>query len=897
MSSTKSNASLNLKCLPKHRVNKGSPYRFTLTSKPFGCYNINNDDVSSFYQQYCAEIHNKPQFPSLTEKPGEFSPILIDLDFKFDLDHGLYRAYDKDLIYNIVKSIYHSLSQTIELDYDNSECFVMERPKPYQAKSTIKDGLHLMLPHLFAPASLKHTVRKHLIQQFNEDFKNLGIINSIDDVVDEAVINRNNWYVYGSGKPEAGSPYLVTTIYRYDEFNNDISEDYNGYSLPELVRLLSVYGGKDNIKYLEIENTEQTQPISMEEENSSDTSRNPEETSIPILNNPAGQSDQETDRIKKLAIDFLKLLNPSRADAYQSWIEVGWALHNIDDSLLSNWINWSRQSSSFQEGKCETIWAATKPGLSIGSLIRWALEDDYDAAKKLQASNRMYDNKLHLAVDNAVYTGQSVSVAQIFQLLYPKDYVWPDSSAKRYYHFNGTYWQQHSSSGNVLQKLTSEIYPLFDDYIKTYQNLLSEADTDEKKKQYSKKMQLIRNVAKQLLNTGFRNQVLKEIAVLYEQENFEDRLDKQPDLLLFEDGVIDLRTKEFRSGLRDDFLTVSVGYNYPRQSGGYESAIHEYFSQCHTDEQKRKYFLQEKAQRLSGHQHGQTFALHTGSGSNSKSITFDLFKITFGGYFLTLPASVLTNRRNLPGTASPELANIKNARLVVAQEPERGLHLNASLIKQLAGGDEIEVRNLYCNLTRFTPQFKVDLCCNKMPVIDADDGGIIRRLRVLEWASQFKNSFEAANYDTAQFPAKDLKDLQSSFKLWRNDFMRLLLDTYQNKYIENPPLCVTNFTDDYLRENNYYVDFVDLFVEKSTPLDKTKFFTIKQASSRWGYFKSVMQESQGSRIPSVKESELKQGLSDVLNSTCHARHRVDGMDIIPRSVFIGFSLLDSPRHD
>ena len=56
------------------------------------------------------------------------------------------------------------------------------------------------------------------------------------------------------------------------------------------------------------------------------------------------------------AREYLNTLNPERADEYEEWIAIGMALHQIDEDLLGDWIEWSAQSDSFEDGCCEEKW-------------------------------------------------------------------------------------------------------------------------------------------------------------------------------------------------------------------------------------------------------------------------------------------------------------------------------------------------------------------------------------------------------------------------------------------------------------------------------------------------------------------------------------------------------------
>lgn len=58
------------------------------------------------------------------------------------------------------------------------------------------------------------------------------------------------------------------------------------------------------------------------------------------------------------AVDYLNCLSVDRADDYEEWLAVGMSLHQIDDSLLDAWVQWSAQSERFEDGACERKWSS-----------------------------------------------------------------------------------------------------------------------------------------------------------------------------------------------------------------------------------------------------------------------------------------------------------------------------------------------------------------------------------------------------------------------------------------------------------------------------------------------------------------------------------------------------------
>jgi phage/plasmid-associated DNA primase len=69
-------------------------------------------------------------------------------------------------------------------------------------------------------------------------------------------------------------------------------------------------------------------------------------------------SEFQKESILEEAREYLVTLNPERADDYEEWVAVGMALHQIDDLLLNDWVEWSAQSSHFEDGCCEEKWGS-----------------------------------------------------------------------------------------------------------------------------------------------------------------------------------------------------------------------------------------------------------------------------------------------------------------------------------------------------------------------------------------------------------------------------------------------------------------------------------------------------------------------------------------------------------
>ncbi len=68
-----------------------------------------------------------------------------------------------------------------------------------------------------------------------------------------------------------------------------------------------------------------------------------------------GSEYQQEEYLNEAKI-YLDHLNPERSADYDDWLKVGMSLKQVDESLLGDWIDWSKQADNFQTGVCEKKW-------------------------------------------------------------------------------------------------------------------------------------------------------------------------------------------------------------------------------------------------------------------------------------------------------------------------------------------------------------------------------------------------------------------------------------------------------------------------------------------------------------------------------------------------------------
>lgn len=132
---------------------------------------------------------------------------------------------------------------------------------------------------------------------------------------------------------------------------------------------------------------------------------------------------------------------------------------------------------------------------------------------------------------------------------------------------------------------------------------------------------------------------------------------------------------------------------------------------------------------LTGDVSEQVMALLHGTGANGKSTLLKIVAAAFGDYAITLPIQTfLADERRSGGDATPDLARLPGARLVMASEPERGSRLSEAVVKTVTGGERVVARRLFEGQFEFDPSFKLTLSANEKPRITGQDEGIWRRV-------------------------------------------------------------------------------------------------------------------------------------------------------------------------
>lgn len=185
-------------------------------------------------------------------------------------------------------------------------------------------------------------------------------------------------------------------------------------------------------------------------------------------------------------------------------------------------------------------------------------------------------------------------------------------------------------------------------------------------------------------------------------------------------------------------------------------------------------------------------AFFYGSGANGKSVLVDTIARVLSGYAAGLKIESITGTNRRGGAeATPDLVPLMGARFVRTSEPDQGTPLQEGLIKQMTGGEPIQVRPMYGAQIDLDPTWKITMSGNHKPDIRGTDDGIWRRLLLVEF--------------DVQIPAAE-RDERLGEKLWaeREGIFAWLVDGLL-AYLEGglaPPASVRDATAEYREESD-----------------------------------------------------------------------------------------------
>lgn len=825
-----------------------------------GKYILSYKNIDTFWKVYhesiSKSINTKKYTIGLAEKPQKYMPVIADIDIKVKAHNEkgeLLYPKDKPLYEDKVILAFIQTYQAIlkvlvkDITPKDLDCLLLVKPpyyKKYGTSTYIKNGFHLHFPKIFLDKEdqkifLVPKVKQTIQSVYKDLLSSIGIEDA-STLVDSNIYNVC-FLLYGSVKEKGMFPYLLGCIIDGNLNKKDAKESLSGYKLYDqdgeeeivdktnlqenLPRILSIipYGRKINTVKLDpqLKTVRATKP------------------------KPKMKEYEEQKYSEK--IDWAKrltdILSPDRAEDYILWMQVGWALYNVsegsDDGLMI-WKEFSSQSEKYCEEKCEYEWDRMENrDITIGSLKYWALKDNPDKYSELVKDRSADYIKDHLT--GSIFQGDMVKV---IHQLYEGQFVCASISnqKKAWYYFNNHRWENIDCGVELWKKISNEVLYIVNATKWKEAKKMQECQDELKVQMYAKRIKLLEKLAGKLTCGTYKDRLLKDSAYMFYNKYFLEKLDNDPYIIPFQNGIYDLRNNIFREGKPEDYVSKTLPINYVEYSetDSRVEEVEEFFCNVFPDNELRQYFLAHLSEIFVGNNKKKIVYMWTGHGDNGKSVTQTLIENMMGRYAIKMPTTVITSKKPSVGAACVELARAgSGVRWAVLEEPNEDERINIGIMKNLSGNDTFFARGLYSDGGDIKPMFKLIFICNKLPDINSSDKATWNRIRVIPFESTFTRN-----------PPEDIEE-QKKLKIFPMDedfsskipHMLEPLAWYLLNFRKNikkeifEPEKVKIATKEYREEN----DYITIFIDESFAKDENSIISMNEVYSLYkGWHKDNM---------------------------------------------------------
>jgi P4 family phage/plasmid primase-like protien len=459
--------------------------------------------------------------------------------------------------------------------------------------------------------------------------------------------------------------------------------------------------------------------------------------------------------------------------------QVAFALKHTDERLFLSWVMLRSKASDFSFDTIPKLYQDWKlhfnkraDGVTKRSIMYWAKQDAFDKYEKVKRGT------IDHYIEETIFEAGDWDYAMVLFHMFKDKYVCSSITNKKWFVFCKNRWEKDEGQ-RLRLAISKDLFQLYSDkqnqYLADAQNY---EPNDENHEKIQRKIKKIAEICIKLKKTNDKNNIMREAMEIFFDKDFIKNMDANPYLLCFTNGVFDFKTKEFRQGYPQDYVTKTTGipyikYNY-EENKDVADQINTFMSQLFPQSGLCKYMWDHLASSLIGIKKEHAFNIYRGSGSNGKSMLVDLMSHALGDYKGSVPITLVTEKRNSIGGTSSEVIQLKGVRYAVMQEPSVDAVINEGIMKELTGGDPIQARALYSDSEIFIPQFTLAVCTNALFEIKSNDDGTWRRMKLVDFESKFRDEDEVYNDEPKYVFPKD-KDLKEKLPNFAPVFISMLV--------------------------------------------------------------------------------------------------------------------------
>lgn len=301
-----------------------------------------------------------------------------------------------------------------------------------------------------------------------------------------------------------------------------------------------------------------------------------------------------------------------------------------------------------------------------------------------------------------------------------------------------------------------------------------------------------------------RLNAMREVAAPHLAKHVEE-LDSDPLLFNVQNGTLELGERDddgavpirLRRHARRDLITRIAPVGFDPEAGCKQFLG--FIEWALPDAEVRRWVQKLFGYSLTGLASEKMLALFWGDGDNGKTVLTKLMCWLAGDYGGTIDfASLLSDgARRGGGDATPDLAKLTGKRAVFAGEPRKGAKLDDGKVKQITGGEPLNVRFLNREFFDLVVCFKLILSFNHKPRIDDESRGMWSRIRLVPFTSTIGDDDKdetLLDKLKAEGPGV-LNWALDGYRMWREEGLK-------------PPEAMILATGEYRAESDWFGEFL-----------------------------------------------------------------------------------------
>ncbi len=800
---------------------------------PTGKYCISNAQKYEFWKLYNIEL-NKGKIYTMAEKPQPILPILGDIDLKFkDIRFDKHiKLYNDNHIKQIVK-IYQDVIKNVVANYteDNLICVVLERPV-YQTDDGkyVKNGFHLHFPYSYMN---NEEQEGYIIPRIIKKVEELGIFNDMKYKPESSIIDksccRNHWLVYGCSKKTTLPPYMISKIYDkdmkiisekeafknkklYDDDDEEIEiTDYKEH-IPKFMSIIP----NEDCDIMKI--NKNIEKIEMKKEKKETKKR--KETKV---------CKKNIEENIKLLSELLPLLSINRAKEHRDWVKIGIVIYietDGDERGLDLWKDFSKRCpDKYDEYVCDRTWNTftNRYTMTIATIRFYVSIDNPEGYKKYKEEKTM-----DIVRQSVAGSGSHNDIAKIMFSLYDDEFVCASITGNLWYRFVGHIWERDDDGVSLRKKISTDIVPRYTEMIKKMYTDLNVEDDKPKTSMLQQSIKFVQKKIMELKSYPYKKNCMSEAKDLFYNRKFVEKLDTNPYLIAFQNGVYDLKERVLRPGLPEDYLSKCLPINYKEFSEDDKGVkdVKIFLEKIFPDKSVRTYFLDTTSDVFIGGNFQKTVNVYNGIGDNGKSVTQTVIERLLGPFAVKLNTTVITGNKVSSGSSNADLSRTGGGiRMCTCEEPNGSEMINDGILNNLSGNDSFYARDLFekgKDVREIVPLFKLILICNKLPRLRYNLKATWNRLRVIPFESVFVRENDPEGYpETYEEQLKEKrfpmdKDFYQKIPDMLEPFAWYLLEHNKNIKVRIEPEKVRSATLQYQKQNDVYREFYEEHIIKDS---------------------------------------------------------------------------------